>query len=41
MLFRSEAIKLLVGFGESLIGRVLMTDAATQRADVLTFAPWN
>ena len=37
----TEAIKLLVGFGEPLIGRVLMTDAATQRADVLTFAPWN
>lgn len=37
----TEAIKLLVGFGEPLIGRVLMTDAATQRADVLTFAPWG
>ena len=37
----TEAIKLLVGFGEPLIGRVLMTDAATQRADVLTFAPWD
>ena len=37
----TEAIKLLVGFGEPLIGRVLMMDAATQRADVLTFAPWN
>jgi len=28
-------------FGEPLIGRVLMMDAATQRADVLTFAPWD
>ena len=37
----TEAVKLLVGFGEPLIGRVLMTDAATQRADVLTFAPWD
>ena len=37
----TEAIKLLVGFGEPLIGRVLMMDAATQRADVLTFAPWD
>ncbi len=36
----TEAIK-LVGFGEPLIGRVLMMDAATQRADVLTFAPWT
>ncbi len=24
-----------------LIGRVLMMDAATQRADVLIFAPWD
>ena len=37
----TEAIKVLVGFGEPLIGRVLMVDAATQRADVLTFAPWD
>ena len=37
----TEAIKVLVGFGEPLIGRVLMMDAATQRADVLTFAPWD
>ena len=37
----TEAIKLLVGFGEPLIGRVLMMDAVTQRADVLTFAPWD
>lgn len=37
----TEAIKLLVGFGEPLIGRVLTVDAATQRADVLTFAPWD
>lgn len=37
----TEAIKVLVGFGEPLIGRVLMVDAATQRADVLTFAPWG
>jgi len=37
----TEAIKVLVGFGEPLIGRVLMMDAATQRADVLTFAPWG
>ena len=37
----TEAIKVLVGFGEPLIGRVLMMDAATQRADVLTFAPWE
>jgi len=27
----TEAIKLLVGFGEPLIGRALKTDAATQR----------
>ena len=37
----TEAIKVLVGFGEPLIGRVLTVDAATQRADVLTFAPWG
>jgi len=37
----TEAIKLLVGFGEPLVGRVLTVDAATQRADVLTFAPWD
>ena len=37
----TEAIKVLVGFGEPLIGRVLMVDAATQRTDVLTFAPWE
>ena len=37
----TETIKLLVGFGEPLIGRVLMLDAATQCADVLTFAPWD
>lgn len=37
----TEAIKVLAGFGEPLIGRVLMMDAATQRADVLTFAPWE
>jgi hypothetical protein len=32
---------MLVGFGEPLIGRVLMVDATTQRTDVLTFAPWE
>lgn len=37
----TEAIKVLVGFGEPLIGRVLTVDAATQRADVLTFVPWG
>lgn len=37
----TEAIKMLVGFGEPLIGRVLMVDATTQRTDVLTFAPWE
>lgn len=37
----TEVIKMLVGVGEPLIGRVLTVDAATQRADVLTFAPWG
>ena len=37
----TEAIKMLVGFGEPLIGRGLMVDATTQRTDVLTFAPWE
>jgi len=30
-----------VASGEPLVGRVLTVDAATQRADVLTFAPWD
>ena len=37
----TEALKVVAGFGEPLLGRVLVVDAAKQRADVLTFAPWG
>lgn len=37
----TEALKVIAGFGEPLLGRVLVVDAAKQRADVLTFAPWG
>ncbi len=37
----TEALKLIVGFGEPLLGRVLVGDALAQRTDVLVFAPWE
>lgn len=37
----TEALKLIVGFGEPLLGRVLVGNALAQRTDVLVFAPWE
>ncbi|WP_235821290.1 HesA/MoeB/ThiF family protein [Actinomyces mediterranea] len=37
----TEAIKLIAGFGRPLIGSVLVVDAASQRHDILVFAPWE
>jgi len=34
----TEAIKFLLGWGESLVGRLLMYDAATMRFSEMTFS---
>ena len=40
MLFRSEVIREIVGFGEGLVGRLVMLDAHAMRFETLRYA-WD